>query len=206
MNYKETCAAAQPMPSPHCLPQTVSACLRCGDASSTTYLILHVTVCAFGIKAEQLLQLLFRHWRNDHMSKLRLIRQSYDVWKTFHYNLRTTYFLLMTYKHQCQSYHCRLARINKTGWKEASLAGALQSPFVPSIIPFLVNINNITQLQLQFILTIGRVWHNAPEPRGESKVPLGWICTKRLKLLQDDGMSIPYLYSDYNTAQSFSKN
>lgn len=99
------------------------------------------------------------------MSKFRVIRQSQVVRNIFHYSIRTTYVLLMTCEHQSQSHHHRrLTGINKTGREEASLAGALESPFVPSIIPLLVNVNNVPQLQLQLIFTVGGVWHDASEP------------------------------------------
>jgi hypothetical protein len=55
------------------------------------------------------------------------------------------------------------ATLNKTGWEESGAARTLLCALVPAIVTLLVHINYISNPQLQFNFTVGRIRHNATE-------------------------------------------
>ena len=58
---------------------------------------------------------------------------------------------------------CKLTSLDKGSGEQPRFAAPLQGPFVPSIVAFLVNVNNVAHSKLQFILAVRRVGSDAAE-------------------------------------------
>ncbi len=56
-----------------------------------------------------------------------------------------------------------LKLLHEAGREESSLPRPLQGSFVPPVFPFLVHVNDVTQFQFNFDVTLWRVWHDATE-------------------------------------------
>ncbi|KAH3717778.1 hypothetical protein DPMN_060574 [Dreissena polymorpha] len=58
---------------------------------------------------------------------------------------------------------------NKAAWEEARLSCALQSALVPSIITFLTHEDDVTHLEVEFELSLGRIGLRASVPTKTQK-------------------------------------
>lgn len=59
---------------------------------------------------------------------------------------------------------CLFTLFYKASWKQSCLAVPRESSFKPAILAFLVHIHNVTTLKVQFMICLGRVWHDAAVP------------------------------------------
>lgn len=61
----------------------------------------------------------------------------------------------------------RVAALHEGGGEEAGAAGALQRALVPAVPALARHHHDVVHLQLQLVLRVGRVRHDAPEPTGK---------------------------------------
>lgn len=53
--------------------------------------------------------------------------------------------------------------LDEAAGEEARLARTLQGPLEPAVLPLLVDVHHVALLQLQFVLAVGRIRHDAAE-------------------------------------------